>query len=235
MGMSIIFTIKPEDRKNPSIWYRIIKRSILLILIGIFLNFFSRIPYIFEKGYPFHLRLPGIMQRLGLCYMITSLCYLNFPNIYCSIGAVVCFLSIYMGFSFGYKIPHCGNNHTTPTCNFGEYLDHKIFGQKFMRLPTDPEGIFTTLSALTNCFCGLFFMKIMKLKSGNQKSLLMHWGGLSVALLACGYFARIWVPICKKIWSFSFAFVSTGYSGLFLTLCFYIVDMVNNKYISLAV
>lgn len=225
MGMAIIFSVKPEEKKNPAVWYRIIKRSVLLIIIGMCLNLWARVPKIFEKGQPFHFRIPGIMQRLGLCYMITSLCYMNLPSVVGLITLLGGILAFYMGFAYGYKIPHCGDEHTSQTCNFGEYLDHKVFGTKFMHNPTDPEGLFTTLPALMNCFCGLFFMLIMRQKRNDQRQLLYYWGGFSACLLSVGYFLMIWIPICKKVWSLSFAFVSTGYSGLILTVCYYLIDL----------
>ncbi len=61
--------------------------------------------------------------------------------------------------------------------------------------------------------------------------LLFKWLILGLSLLLIGYEASFGEPVNKKRWSISFAFITSGLSGLSLCLCFVIVDILNYKLI----
>ncbi len=65
---------------------------------------------------------------------------------------------------YGYDVPGCGRgNVTSDACNFAAYLDTKILTKNHLYTPVyDPEGFFSTLPAICNCYFGLFFTLIMK-------------------------------------------------------------------------
>ncbi len=93
--------------------------------------------------------------------------------------------------------------------------------------PTDPEGIFSTLTAILNAFMGLYYSYLFKLYKSNKYKLFKIWFGLSLILIGCGYLVRIGMPFNKKIWTFSFALATSGISGLSLSVCFWLLDIVN--------
>lgn len=129
-------------------------------------------------------------------------------------------------------------------CNFGAYLDQSIFGTtvfnddeyKYMFAPTDPEGVFTTITAFINVFTGMFYSLIMRYNTkrfnGDKMSLLLLWSLLTIVLIIIGYeTSAIGDEINKKRWSVSFAFVTSGLSGAVLCLCFALVDIYNKPWI----
>ena len=129
-------------------------------------------------------------------------------------------------------------------CNFGAYLDQSIFGTtvfnddeyNYMFAPTDPEGVFTTLTAFINVFTGMFYSLIMRYNTkrfnGDKMSLLLLWSLLTIVLIIIGYeTSAIGDEINKKRWSVSFAFVTSGLSGAVLCLCFALVDIYNKPWI----
>jgi len=128
----------------------------------------------------------------------------------------------------------CGKGVLTPQCNFGANLDQSVFGPKYMMWPNDPEGIFTTLSSFVNTFAGLCFSLVMRYntqKKGDNKSLVKYWVGLSGTFAAVGGLLAIFDPVCKKRWSASFAFLTSGYTGFLLCLCFFLVDILDKPLI----
>jgi hypothetical protein len=77
---------------------------------------------------------------------------------------------------YGYNVPAidpdstepCGRGNTTPECYFGVYLDINVFGEKYMMLPYDPEGIISTLPSFVNTFAGLCYSLLMRKNSSNK-------------------------------------------------------------------
>lgn len=105
-----------------------------------------------------------------------------------------------------------------------------------MFAPTDPEGIFTTITAFINVFAGIFFSLLMRYSTkkfnGDKTSLLLLWSLLTIVLVIVGYeTSALGDEINKKRWSVSFAFVTSGFSGAVLCLCFAVVDIYNKPWI----
>ena len=57
-----------------------------------------------------------------------------------------------------------------------------------MDIPTDPEGLFSTLNSFSNIFAGIIFSLIMKQYKSNKKELLIYWSLITLSLLFSGYF-----------------------------------------------
>ena len=174
---------------------------------------------------------------------MTSATYLFLNPFYLHIVFLASCLILYLGLMYGYPVPDfvdpdtgilytCGRGVTSEPCNFGAYLDRAIFGRKYMMWPNDPEGIFTTLSALVNTFAGLCFSLVMRSngQEGN-KALTKKWLYLTGALITLGGLFTILEPVCKKRWSVSFAFYTSALSGLALCLCFFVVDILDKPLI----
>jgi predicted acyltransferase len=240
MGLAVPLALKQEDRFKGVVWKRIIKRFVLMFLIGMALNFQGRIPKIFTTSPFTGWRIMGVLQRISICYLTISSTYLLFTKFWFHYIFIGSCLAIYLGFMYGFNVPafntyQCGRGVTSEECNFGAYMDRSIFGSKrFMMWPNDPEGLFTTLTAFLNTFAGLCFSLLMRRNSqqkGSNLTLLKMWGALSVGLAAVGGLAAIGEPVCKKRWSVSFAFITSGLSGAALCLCFVLVDMLDKPII----
>jgi predicted acyltransferase len=192
---------------------------------------------------PFYgFRVMGVLQRISLCYLTVSIMYLYLPNVFYHIAILVCCIALYLGFMYGYPVPPfdarnlCGRGVVTPECNFDGYLSRLMFGNssKYMFYPFDPEGLFSTLTALLNTFSGLCFSLLMRYntqKKGNKVDLLLCWALLSLTLIGVGYLITQGDACNKKRWSVSFAFISSGFSGAVLCLCFVVVDMSTRRFI----
>jgi heparan-alpha-glucosaminide N-acetyltransferase len=79
MGTCIPISIQSQKRRemsNMKILKRIFIRSLKLILLGIIVNTSSKCDPVQLST----LRLPGVLQRFGICYFITSLLHLYFSE-----------------------------------------------------------------------------------------------------------------------------------------------------------
>ena len=243
MGLAIPLSVKPSQKSDGKVWFRVVKRFVLLFLIGMILNMQSRIPTLFTNFNGF--RVMGILQRLGLCYLIITSSYLISGGKPLVLAAIqVSFFAIYLGFMYGYPVPPqvinglltpCGRGnfesyYPGASCNFSGYLDRMMFvhGKYYYTLrPTDPEDLFTTFSATFNTLCGLFFCLIMNKVKSDKKELLRRWSLFSFFLLSVGLYVAYWEPPIKKIWTVSFAFITSGFTGIVLTLLYFLIDIMD--------
>ncbi|RKY47188.1 MAG: DUF5009 domain-containing protein, partial [Candidatus Neomarinimicrobiota bacterium] len=79
MGISLVFSFQNRQKKGQSrrqlIWH-ILRRSAILFALGLFINGF---PFGLIPGSGFALetwRIPGILQRISLCYLFSGLIFL---------------------------------------------------------------------------------------------------------------------------------------------------------------
>lgn len=98
-----------------------------------------------------------------------------------------------------------------------------------MIYPNDPEGLFTTTNAFLNAYAGYYFCLIMRDHKNETKKILGLWTLASVACLLIGGMAEFMMPLCKKLWSTSFVFITVGVSGLSVTLLTVLVDILGDS------
>jgi predicted acyltransferase len=74
------------------------------------------------------------------------------------------YMGLMLNFTDSQSKPVCTKlNNLTASCNFGRWFDFIILGPKHSYFePTDPEGIFTTLSAVLTAYGGYYFSLIMQ-------------------------------------------------------------------------
>jgi predicted acyltransferase len=217
VGISIYFAYKNKS-KNISTYKKIAIRSLKLISLGLFLNFF--IPYLpFLKQFE-TVRFPGVLQRIGVVFFISSILYLNF-NWKILLGIGITILTSYwliLGF-----LPF--SDGTLPTFdrapnNWSNYIDLNVLGKHMWQADYDPEGLISTIPSIVTCLIGILIGKLL--------DTLKHIKYLFITafvLLSSGYVFSIWFPINKAIWSSSFVLVTGGYGTLILAVIYYIIDV----------
>ncbi len=71
VGVSIVLALSKVKKTKSSIYFKIIKRTIIIFSIGLFLALFPN--FDFEN-----LRIAGVLQRIALVYLFCSVIYLEF-------------------------------------------------------------------------------------------------------------------------------------------------------------
>jgi len=212
----------------------IVWRSLLLILFGLFLNAFP----LFEME---TLRIPGVLQRIGLCYLLAGVFYLttsrrksreaaaqltaNLPAI---LSAMVTLLIVYWALMRFLPVPGYGVGRLDQAGNLEGYIDRAIFGPDHLwfygnRL-WDPEGLLSTLTATVNLFLGILAgLWLRSASSAMRKITALAVAG--VVLMLAGLALDPVIPINKKIWTDSFVLFSGGFSLLALALFYGLIDV----------
>jgi len=222
VGISIYFAYK--NKSNHIFTYKKITiRSLKLIGLGVFLNAF--LPYIpFFKDFE-TLRFPGVLQRIGIVFFISSILYINF-NWKTLLGIGLIILIGYWLFLGFFPFP----DGTLPTFarasnNWANYIDLNFFGKHMWQSDYDPEGLFSTLPAIVTCISGLLIAKLIDYYKN-----VRHLFFAAIILLSSGYIFNLWFPINKAIWSSSFVLVTSGWGTLILAIIYYLRDMQQLKF-----
>jgi predicted acyltransferase len=228
MAVALSFPRPLSDADKARSWARVGRRALALIALGLLLNFLAGLSLS-------HLRIPGILQRIGLCYAIGTglvlatarrredgLAAVNQPVV---AGAVAALLVGYWALLTFVPVPGYGAGHLDPAGNLTAFIDRTIWTIPHLwpygtdaagMVVYDPEGLLSTLPATINLLIGILAGCAWKRAPERRTALLI--GGAGVVLIAAGLLTDPVFPINKRIWTSSFALLSSGIGAVLLSL-----------------
>jgi len=231
-GVSTPFSVGRELEKGKSreqLLLRVIKRAFILVLLGLVVNNGLNILPIAE------IRFPSVLGRIGIAYMFANIIYLYAKDW----AQIFWFFFFIVGYYLLLKFTSAPGFHPgdlTPQGNFASYVDRTILpGRLYVPFPNttismhDPEGLFSTIPAISTGLLGIFAGKLLKTKelSPNLKALRLALAGIVFLIIA-----QIWnldFPINKNLWSSSFVMHVGGLSLLLMSFFYYIIDVLGYK------
>ena len=221
MGMSTYLSLRKTEFKPSLIIYRkIAKRTILLFLIGLSINWFDMICS--GNGLDFaHLRIWAVLQRIALCYGIVSLLAIHINQryfIHIILGIIIVYMGI-LAFGNGYAYDASVNIIAQADLHFFGY-DHL-----YHKSPVDPEGLLSTLPAIAHTMIGFLCCKYISIAGQNVHSKIKFLKISGLVMLILGFFlSLIGFGINKRIWSPSYVFVTCGFAACILSLLIQWID-----------
>ena len=230
VGNAMAFVI-PRLEANNSFWRKVIKRSVLIFLIGLFLNWFPFIKYdvagnIVAK--PFEtLRLFGVLQRIALCYFFAAILIHFFKARGAFVaGAFLLLLYWFLCVALNPADPYSLSGW------FGSAYEIKLMGEKHMYhgegIAFDPEGPMSTLAAIVQVIFGYLAGQYILTKGKTAEML----NGLFVAgavLIFTGFTWDMVFPMNKKIWTSSYTVYTTGLALVVLSVLINLVEFKNAR------
>lgn len=221
MGMSTYLSLKKTEFKPSLIIYKkIAKRTFLLFLIGLSINWFDMICS--GNGLDFaHLRIWAVLQRIALCYGIVSLLAIHINQRY-FVHIILGIIIVYMG------ILAFGNGYAyDASVNIIAQTDLHIFGYDHLyhKSPVDPEGLLSTLPAIAHTMIGFLCCKYISIAGQDVHSKIKFLKISGLVMLTLGFFlSLIGFGINKRIWSPSYVFVTCGFAAWILSLLIQWID-----------
>ncbi len=206
---------------------------------GVYLKIFRRAAIIFALGlfqmaFPFfdlpHLRFPGVLQRIAVCYLISSIIFLHTNWKQQTIIAAAGLLFYWLVMTL-VPVPGGIAGALTPEGNFSGYIDRLIIGQNHMYSASkffDPEGIFSTIPAVVTCLAGVLTGTWLKSKNpaAEKVGAIFFFG---VVLTVIGWIWNFWFPINKYLWTSSYVVFTAGLALCFLGVCYWLIDIKNYR------
>ena len=220
VGMSVVFSLKKliDTKGKKAAYIRMTKRFIILFLVGII--YYGGV----SKGIE-GIRVLGVLQRLALTYLFSSILFIHFQLR----GLIVSFLLLIVGYwawlSF-IPVPGLGEVSFAQGLNWSDWFDIN-----FLPFHThnpggwDPEGILSTLPAIGSCILGIFASLLLMNKNIRDMKKVYYFIGGGILAVLIGYLWGIQFPIIKKIWTSSFVLVAGGYSFILLGILYLILDI----------
>jgi predicted acyltransferase len=246
VGNAMAFVMPKLQEKGDAIfWQKIIKRSLLIFAIGLFLAWwpffkwsgnelvFKPWAYTDKDGNPEGVRILGVLPRIALCYFFASLVvyYLKLRGAF-YLGILILLLYWILCALLGY-----GEDPYSMTGYFGQSIDVSILHKNHMLhldklngqvYYFDYEGITSTLPAIVQVIFG-YMVGDYIIKKGKTYEMTtgLFIGG--VALLLAGFCWDMVFPINKKIWTSSYTVYTTGLALITIATMIYMIEFKNIK------
>jgi predicted acyltransferase len=218
VGVSISLSYKDKKLK-PQVFFKLTKRSLKLIALGLFLGAFT-ISFPFIKDFD-SIRFPGVLQRIGLVFFFASILYLwgSKRSTTLIIGIILLVYWLWMGYL---PLDGVAPTYERGANNWANFIDLKLLGPHMWQPDYDPEGILSTLPAIATALLGTLAGDILR-SNTYQKASLLFLSGL--VLLGLGHLLDLSFPINKALWSSSFVLVTAGWANLVLGTLFYLREV----------
>lgn len=194
------------------------------------------------------IRIPGVLVRIGVCYLIASAIYLYTPSRRALVAWIMGLLLAYAVWMTWVPVPGFGlpdlsrsfPSATTPLdelfSNWAFWIDTHVLGEhtwSARRLyrdgalvwSFDPEGIASTAPAVCSVLFGVLTGLWMRRDDLTRERIL---GGMLVAgcwLCLLGLLWSIWMPINKRIWTSSYTVFTAGMALLCLGVAYHAIDI----------
>ena len=209
MGISCYLSlVKSEFKPTPKVIRRIVKRTVLLFVIGLFINWFD---HAIEGDLLCfgHLRIWAVMQRIALCYGIVSL-FALFCNHRYTVPVIIGLLAVYTA------ILVFGNGYAEDaSVNVLAQVDLNLFGYDhiYHKSPVDPEGLVGTISSVAHTLLGFYCGRLIRQKATVSDKVIALFVVGTVCVIG-GYLLSYGLPLNKRIWSPSYVLMTCGLASL---------------------
>jgi predicted acyltransferase len=220
VGVAIPLALGPRLVRDgrAAVARKVVRRSVVIFALGIVLN-----------GFPwFHwatLRIPGVLQRIAVCYLVAAVIYLvTSPRAQASIAS---------GLLFGYwlvmsvvPVPGYGAGNLSPEGNLAAYIDRAVLGPHIWQFAKvyDPEGILSSVPAVATALLGV--LTGTWLRSGREPDVIARrLAAAGVAGIALGELWGLLFPINKSLWTSSYVVLTAGLALVTLAVCYWLIEI----------
>jgi predicted acyltransferase len=200
----------------------VVRRTLILLALGLVL-----------AGFPYFdfntIRIPGVLQRISVCYFISSLIFLNTRWRTQAIIAVV-LLVLYWLLMTLVPVPGYGAGDLSKEGSLASYVDRIVLGSHIWKQGKvyDPEGLLSTIPAIATTLCGILTGHWLRAR----RSQLEKVGGLffsGVSAVVVGWLWGLWFPVNKSLWTSSYVVLTAGMALLLLGFCYWLIEIKNYK------
>jgi len=214
VGVSIALAIGPRVERGEdkgALARAAMKRALRILLLGVAINVLAWLVLPWA-----HLRFPGVLQRIGVCFAGAALFAIYTPA-RVQWGAIVAILAGYWGLLLA-------GGTMEPYVNIVSRADFAIFGRfvYFIDPVTgrghDPEGLLSCFPSLATSLLGL--RAGQWLRDDRMKPLLVA----GLVALALGYAWSLVFPLNKNLWTSSFVLWTGGWAMFALALFHVAID-----------
>lgn len=203
------------------------RRALIIFGLGLFLNGF---PFGLVPTHDFSwatIRIPGVLQRIAVCYLIASTIFL-YSGLRAQVLWVFGLLASYWLLLMLVPVPGYGAGVLDMEGNLCRYVDSQLMaGHTWRGAPVpgfDPEGILSTIPAIATTLLGALTGHFLRSNlSREEKTAWMFVAGNVLLLL--GAILDMWLPINKNLWTSSYTIFMAGWANVCLAMFYWLIDV----------
>ena len=209
-----------EDRR--SLYLKIMRRTIILLALGLLLNGFPR--YDLPS-----LRIPGVLQRIAVCYLVSAAIFIN-SRWKAQLAWAAGLLLLYWAVMEWVPFPGGSAGLYDKGNNLAAWIDGRLLtGHMWAVTKTwDPEGVLSTIPAVSTTLFGVLAGRwLTGDRAPRDKAAWLLAGGAAAAAL--GSLWHLVMPINKNLWTSSYALLTAGLASICLGAIYWLVDLRGRK------
>lgn len=227
VAMTLSFARRVEQGADRGALFRhVLVRSAVIVGLGLLLVMF---PFGLLPAHHFSfakMRLPGVLQRIGVCYLVASAIFLR-TTWKGQLGWAAGLLLGYWALLALAPVPGYGAGVLAPQGNLAWWIDsHVLAGHTWSGAPVpgfDPEGILSTIPAIATTLLGAVTGHFVRSFAGPGLSLRLLRDG--AVLLAVGTVWGLVFPLNKNLWTSSYAVFMAGWATALLGVFHWLIDV----------
>jgi predicted acyltransferase len=226
-GISFPYSVAKRLAANESrklLYRHVIMRGVILVILGILYN--NAVSFNFGE-----LRYGSVLGRIGLAWMFAALIFMNTKLSF----RIMWFWGLIIGYwllllLFPAHDPGSGDIFSREG-NLTSYIDRLLMPGKLYLGNHDPEGILSTIPAISTALLGMFTGEFLLSQYLNNKPLrkVLYMALAAISLMIIGLLWNLVFPINKNLWSSSFVCFVGGFSLLLFSIFYLIIDVWNYR------
>jgi predicted acyltransferase len=223
LGVAIPFALgrhKDGSGLDRTVFQKILRRAVILFLLGLGLNFISLLRIDGEA-----LRWLGVLQRIGIVYLLAALIYMAFSWRWIA-GIAATILLLYWPLAL-LPIPFATVDLSVPGANYISWFEREYLASHIYMSGTagfDPEGLLSTLPATAQALLGVLAGLWIRAQADTRRR-LNGLAGAGLVLTFAGFHWGLAFPMIKALWTSSYVVFTTGLALLALALLSWLVDV----------
>jgi predicted acyltransferase len=191
VGLSVPLALDRAHSGSP--WPAVLKRAAMLFALGVVLAWLIR-PVEFDQ-----IRWMGVLQRIGIVYLACAVVVLITRGWLVAALVAVAALALHSWLLF---VPMDGIDSLTAGEGLNASFDQSLLPGRLLRKTWDPEGVLSTLPAITSSLLGVAVMRAKR--SDGQMA------ALAIVVTCAGWLLSSWMPVNKALWTASFVAITAG-------------------------
>jgi predicted acyltransferase len=207
-----------QGRPRKDLLIKVIKRGLILVLLGIIYNNGLEIKPIAE------IRFGSVLGRIGLAYMFANIIYLYTKQR----GQIIWFVCLLVGYWFMFLFmaaPGFAAGDLTMEGNIASYIDRLIMpGELYLGIH-DPEGFTSTIPAIGTALLGIYAGNLLKHGTQTMQRKSIQLFVMGIVFMILGQLWNLVFPINKNLWTSSFVLHVGAWSLFLLAIFYYIIDV----------
>lgn len=215
VGISMILSLDARRRRGATrnqLMLHALRHSAIIFAIGFFLAAFPK----FDLQ---TVRIPGVLQRIAVVYLIASVLVLYTGR--------KTWIAVSAALLVGYWLlmTRIAGFDLTPDGNLAAWLDRKLmFDHLYVQHRYDPEGLLSTLPAIVTTLLGVFTGEWLS----SSRTAMAKVKGMAAAGVTSIVIGELWnlaFPINKNLWTSSYVVFTAGAALVLLALVYAAVEI----------